>query len=252
MDAFGKCLIHRFWIGNPSSARLIAVNSCFAYAGGVHCIVTAGPTYEPLDQVRRLTNFSTGRLGSDLARYLVRQGHSATLLLGEQATYRDPNPTYSVEPFTTTADLRRVLQAKKGQSVGAVFHAAAVSDFTFGQVWLRAANGDLSPVKSGKISTRAGTLLAELLPTSKIISELRGWFSTALIVGWKFEVEGDRAGALALGEKQIQECHTNACVVNGPAYGTGFGVVTPGGNCTDLPDTAALFERLQALLECRA
>ena len=37
----------------------------------MNCIVTCGPTYEPLDEVRRLTNFSTGRLGTELANYLV-------------------------------------------------------------------------------------------------------------------------------------------------------------------------------------
>ena len=37
----------------------------------MRCIVTAGPTYEPLDEVRRLTNFSTGRLGIELANFLT-------------------------------------------------------------------------------------------------------------------------------------------------------------------------------------
>src|ERR1017187_6048830 len=54
----------------------------------MQCIVTAGPTYEPLDEVRRLTNFSTGRLGSELVNFLAARGHEATLLIGQQATYR--------------------------------------------------------------------------------------------------------------------------------------------------------------------
>src|SRR3954471_6241897 len=58
------------------------------YTGGVHCLVTAGPTYEPLDEVRRLTNFSTGQLGTELAAFLTANGHRVTLLIGEQSTYR--------------------------------------------------------------------------------------------------------------------------------------------------------------------
>ena len=46
------------------------------------CIVTAGPTYEELDDVRRLTNFSTGTLGTELANYLVDHGHEVELLRG--------------------------------------------------------------------------------------------------------------------------------------------------------------------------
>ena len=37
-------------------------------------IVTCGPSYEPIDEVRRITNFSTGELGSRLARALARAG----------------------------------------------------------------------------------------------------------------------------------------------------------------------------------
>jgi hypothetical protein len=49
----------------------------------MRCIVTAGPTFEPLDQVRRLTNHSTGRLGSELTHYLAECGHELTLLIGQ-------------------------------------------------------------------------------------------------------------------------------------------------------------------------
>jgi phosphopantothenoylcysteine decarboxylase/phosphopantothenate--cysteine ligase len=38
-------------------------------------IVTCGPSYEPIDQVRRLTNFSTGELGVLLSDELARAGH---------------------------------------------------------------------------------------------------------------------------------------------------------------------------------
>ncbi len=53
----------------------------------VNCVVTAGPTYEPLDGARRLTNFSTGQLGIDLANFLSALGHEVTLLVGQQSSY---------------------------------------------------------------------------------------------------------------------------------------------------------------------
>jgi len=106
----------------------------------------------------------------------------------------------------------------------------------------------LTEVKSGKISTRQGTLLAELVPTMKIITELRNWFPVARMVGWKYEVEGDRAAVITLAQKQISECRTDACVANGAAYGPGFGLVTRDGGCTHLDDIKALFEILESLL----
>src|SRR6266478_5843816 len=98
----------------------------------MHCVVTAGPTYESLDNVRRLTNFSTGRLGCELARFLMASGHQVTLLIGEQATYGGAREATRIDVFSTTADLHDRLRALSKQPVDAVFHAAAVSDFTFG------------------------------------------------------------------------------------------------------------------------
>ncbi len=217
----------------------------------MHCVVTAGPTYEPLDEVRRLTNFSTGRLGSELASFLTGRGHRVTLLLGQQATWGGERQADRVETFTTTEDLRDRLRALANGPVDAVFHAAAVSDFKFGKVWLRSSQGDRSEIKSAKISTREGTLLAELLPTPKIICHLRDWFPTARLVGWRFEVEGDRSSAIRRAEKQLAESHTDACVVNGRAYGDGFGLLIGGGKCLHLADLAALFAGLETLLRSK-
>jgi len=218
----------------------------------MQCIVTAGPTYEPLDRVRRLTNFSTGRLGSALSEFLAARGHKVTLLLGEQATFKNPALAGVTETFTTTADLRDRLRNRAVQTVDAVFHAAAVSDFTFGQVWIRSAAGELVPVKSGKISTREGILLAELLPTQKIIGEMRSWFPAALIFGWKYEVDGDRTHVIALAQKQISECRTDGCIANGPAYGPGFGLVDTSGECVGLATDQDLFEALEKRLGDKA
>jgi phosphopantothenate---cysteine ligase (CTP) len=217
----------------------------------MRCIVTAGPTYEPLDQVRRLTNFSTGRLGTELAGFLTARGHETMLLIGQQASYRAERQAGKVETFTTTASLHDRLQALARQPVDAVFHAAAVSDFAFGKIWRRAPQGELTEIQAGKIPTREGTLLAELLPTPKIIAELRPWFPGARLVGWKYEVEGDRATVVQRAERQIAECRTDACVANGTAYGTGFGLVRAGGEVMHLPDAAALFARLEEFIRER-
>ena len=212
------------------------------------CVVTAGPTYEELDEVRRLTNFSTGALGAGLADFLAQNGHEAELLIGYYSTCPPAAKAQRRQIFTTTADLRQRLAALASPDVGAVFHAAAVSDFTFGKIWERMATGELREVRSPKIATRQEGLLAELKPTPKILGQLRGWFPQALLTGWKYEMEGDRAQAIARGEWQIRESQTDACVVNGRAYGAGFGLLTRQGKFRDLPDNGALFEALEALL----
>jgi phosphopantothenoylcysteine decarboxylase/phosphopantothenate--cysteine ligase len=212
------------------------------------CIVTAGPTYEELDKVRRLTNFSTGALGSELANYLVEKGHQVELLRGHYSTCGMVSKAQSVQVFTTGADLSRRLEGLASSEVGAVFHAAAVGDFTFGKIWRRAAGGELSEIKSRKIPTRRGTVLAELTPAPKILGRLRGWFPKARLVGWKYELEGNRARVIALAERQLQENQTDACVINGLAYGPGYGLVQGPGRCRHLPEKRDLFEALAELI----
>ncbi|HZM01904.1 MAG TPA: phosphopantothenoylcysteine decarboxylase [Candidatus Saccharimonadales bacterium] len=213
------------------------------------CIVTAGPSYEELDQVRRLTNFSTGALGSALADYLVEQGHEVELLRGHYSTCRGETRAQRLQIFTTGADLSRRLEELRGPGVRAVFHAAAVGDFAFGKIWRRGQGGELTEVTSPKISTRGEPLLAELLPTPKISGRLRTWFPAARLVGWKFEVEGSRDRVVAEAERQRQQNQTDACVANGPGYGAGFGLVTGAGQCLDLTEKSDLFAALGSLLK---
>jgi phosphopantothenoylcysteine synthetase/decarboxylase len=212
------------------------------------CIVTAGPTFEELDEVRRLTNFSTGTLGTELANFLVERGHEVELLRGQGATCRLEAKAQRVHEFTTTADLRRRLQTLGRGGAAAVFHAAAVSDFKFGKIWERALNGALKEIRSPKISSRGGEILAELKPTPKIISELRRWFPTAFLAGWKYELESDRAQTIIRACRQMAENRTDACVVNGRAYGKGFGLVSTQTQFRDIPDRKLLFDALEKLI----
>ncbi|HTI69699.1 MAG TPA: phosphopantothenoylcysteine decarboxylase [Candidatus Limnocylindria bacterium] len=214
----------------------------------MRCLVSAGPTYEPLDRVRRLTNFSTGSLGTELANRLASAGHDVQLLRGEEAQSQPPVAAVSVEPFSTTSDLAARFLAHATHERIAIFHAAAVSDFAFGLVYERNEEGDLSPIYQGKLNTRQGSLFAELKPTPKIIRGLREWFANALIVGWKYEVDGTRDDALGKGQRQLSECQSDWCVVNGPAYGAGFGLLSPHSPPQHLSSRPELYNRLLALL----
>ena len=150
--------------------------------------------------------------------------------------------------FTTTANLREKLQALSTKKVNAVFHAAAVSDFHFGRIQLQSPHGRLTEIKSKKIPTDKGTLLVELVPTQKIIVDLRAWFPSARLVGWKFEAEGKRTDAVHAAEQQLAQCLTDLCVVNGPAYGEGFGLLGRKGEAAHLANPPALFNALENFL----
>lgn len=188
----------------------------------MHCIVTAGPTVEPLDSVRRLTNHSTGTLGTDLANHLAGCGHDVLLLRSRTATATPALHAVTTEAFATAGDLLERFQAHATGEPVAIFHAAAVGDFQIGTVFRRDSDGGLVPVHSGKHSTRDGVLLAELRPTPKILAQLRDLYPKAWITGWKYEVDGTRDEVLQRARAQLQSCRSDAVVANGPAYGPGY------------------------------
>ena len=167
---------------------------------------------EPLDEVRFLTNHSTGQLGSSLADALIKSGHETTLLLSESARNLPNSTKVNIHPFNSTNSLKTEIKNLSNGNISAVFHVAAVSDFT-----------PKASVK-GKINSSKNVSIS-LNPTPKIINQLREWYPTALLFGWKYDVEGDQDSLIKRGFEQITRCRTDYCVLNGSAYGTGFGLL---------------------------
>jgi phosphopantothenoylcysteine synthetase/decarboxylase len=203
-------------------------------------IVTCGPSYEPIDFVRRLTNFSTGELGLMLAAQMARAGHTVTCLKGIGATVHLSSPRVEVVPFSTNDDLMWKLTSHAGK-VDVLFHTAALCDYR-----VQSIHSEKGEAMSGmgKLPTREGNLLLTLEPTTKVLPQLRGLFPTAKLVGWKYEIEGERNDVVAKAQRQLEECKTDACVVNGAAWGEGFGFITPNSQPTLVPDKNALCEFL--------
>jgi phosphopantothenoylcysteine synthetase/decarboxylase len=187
----------------------------------MNIIVTCGPSYEPIDQVRRLTNFSTGRLGITLANAFTDAGHRVYCLKGEHATDCTVLRAHEITFFSTNDDLASKLEKLANRipkNFDAIFHAAALCDFKVAAVKNQAGE----KITSAKFPTRGDPLTLTLEATTKILPLLRGWFPNAKIVGWKYELTGTRDDAIAKALAQIQDARTNGCVLNGAAYGPGF------------------------------
>ncbi len=118
-------------------------------------LITAGPTREPIDAVRFITNASSGRMGCAVASAAVEAGHDVTLLCGPMA--QAPPPGCRVREFQTVAELKALL----GEAFGdcdALVMAAAVGDFRVE-----------SPVE-GKLHRSAGPVDIRLVPTEDVVA----------------------------------------------------------------------------------
>jgi phosphopantothenoylcysteine decarboxylase/phosphopantothenate--cysteine ligase len=118
-------------------------------------LVTAGPTREPLDAVRFITNASSGRMGCAVAAAALAAGHDVRLLLGPCGA--EPPGGAEVVRFATAADLKRELHARFA-ACDALVMAAAVGDFT-----------PEAPA-DGKLRRSDGPLELRLVPTEDILA----------------------------------------------------------------------------------
>jgi len=209
-------------------------------------IVTTGPSYEPIDEVRRLTNFSTGELGVMLSNQLAKAGFEVFCLRGVSTTYSGALEKCHHQPFTTNDDLLDHLRRlSRAHDIAAVFHVAALCDFKVKHV--EDAHGQ--KCASPKIDSRTDSLNLVLEPARKVIAEMRSLFPRATLVGWKYELAGTREDALAKAWRQIRDNQTNACVLNGKAYGPGFALCTPPEHIRELRDKTEVIQFLPAWLE---
>ncbi len=199
-------------------------------------VITGGPASEPIDQVRFITNQSTGELAVKLAQKFLGADHDVHLFLGRSATWRLETATY----FQTNEDLFQLLgKVTHRDRVGAVFHAAALSDFRVERVIVAGAISE-----AAKISGDAASIQLQLVPKPKLLGRLRDLFVRAYIVGWKFELQGTSAEAVQEGVRQIELNRTDACIVNGQAFGPGFGFCTTQGLVRTLPSKDVLSDWL--------
>jgi len=173
-----------------------------------HILVTAGPTHEPLDPVRYISNRSSGKMGYALARAGVRRGARVTLVSGPVSLA--PPIGAAVIPVVTAAEMREaVLGAFEG--VTALVMAAAVSDYRAGST------------ATSKIKRSDERLEVELVPNPDILAEAGARKNGQIIIGFAAET----GELLSNAKKKLEKKRLDAIVANDVTQeGSGFDVDT--------------------------
>ena len=151
---------------------------------GKTILVTAGPTYEPLDAVRFIGNYSSGKMGFALAEVLAGCGAFVKLVSGPVSLKPGHRNIEFIPVQTAVEMLAKCLSCFK-ESDGAIL-SAAVADYR-----------PKSPVKH-KIKRTPGNLLVELEPNPDIAAELgKIKQSHQFLVGFALETENEMVNAEA-------------------------------------------------------
>lgn len=181
---------------------------------GKKALVSAGPTYEPIDPVRFIGNHSSGKMGVAIAEVLLARGATVILVAGP-GVKAPVHPALQVIHVQTAAEM---YNACIDQFPGAAITimAAAVADF--------------SPVTVAreKIKKKEGGLIVELAKTRDILRELGSRKnSTQYLVGFALETNNEKAYALEkMATKNADMIVLNSLQDAGAGFGTDSNKVT--------------------------
>lgn len=148
---------------------------------GQRVVVTAGPTREPIDPVRYISNRSSGRMGYALAAAAARRGAEVTLVSGP--TLLAPPPAAAFVPVQTAEEMREAVLHHAARAA-IVIKAAAVADY-------RVRHAAVQKIKGKR------DLTLDLVPNPDILAEVAARSTGAFIVGFAAETNDVVANARA-------------------------------------------------------
>ncbi|NOS86172.1 MAG: bifunctional phosphopantothenoylcysteine decarboxylase/phosphopantothenate--cysteine ligase CoaBC [Ignavibacteria bacterium] len=171
---------------------------------GKKILITAGPTYEPIDDVRFLGNYSSGKMGFSLANAASQRGAEVTLVTGP-TMLRTPRNVTRIDINTAEEIFNAVKDHLEGNDV--VIMSAAVADYK------------PKSIVQGKIKKSAGNMTIETEKTVDILEYLGKNKSDYKLVGFALETENE----IDYAKGKIEKKNLDMIVVNNPKVeGAGF------------------------------
>ncbi len=175
---------------------------------GKRVLVTSGPTYEHIDPVRFIGNYSSGKMGTAIAEAFVNQGAEVVFITGPAVVTPRSNPLIKIVNVVSAQQMLEAAIQHFGD-VDIAIMAAAVADFT------PDASSDV------KIKREKDDLMLRLKPTSDIAATLGATKSkTQRLVGFALETNNELANAQAkLKKKNLDLIVLNSLKDSGAGFG---------------------------------
>jgi phosphopantothenoylcysteine decarboxylase/phosphopantothenate--cysteine ligase len=145
-------------------------------------LITAGPTYEPIDPVRFIGNHSSGKMGMEIAKAALNLGAKVKLVLGPSAlTYQHLN--LEIIPVQTAAQMLEACLLHF-ESVDIAIATAAVSDYKPAEV------------ANQKIKKKEDSISLQLVKNPDILKTLGSQKTNQLLVGFALETQNEEENAI--------------------------------------------------------
>jgi len=172
-------------------------------------LVTAGPTYESIDPVRFIGNYSSGKMGFAVAEELADQGAEVTLICGPNSLSIKNNSIQRIDVVSSDEMYEQCMKHSKQSDITVM--SAAVADF-------KPSKKEKEKIKK---ENKVGSI--DLTPTKDILSELGKRKNGSILVGFALETENEVQNA----KKKLHNKNLDLIVLNSlKDSGSGFGYDT--------------------------
>lgn len=164
-------------------------------------LITAGPTWIKVDDVRVITAIFSGNTGMFLAKNFKKHGLKVTLIINSPHLYKAELNGVKIIPFKCFEDFKeKVTRELKTNCYDTIIHSAAVSDYKLGKAF------------KGKIASGKNKLILKLTPAEKIIKMIRKLQKKANLIQFKLEIK--RKGLVEKAFQSLRKNKSNFVVAN--------------------------------------
>jgi phosphopantothenoylcysteine decarboxylase/phosphopantothenate--cysteine ligase len=189
-------------VANPQHVLDTAIStlSNSALLSGKRVLVTAGSTIEYIDPIRVISNLSSGKMGVAIAQEAQRMGATVTLVYGHGTI--NPASGKIVRVNTVEEMYKAVVSELSSKTYHIAIMAAAVADFM--------------PAKRSdkKIDTKQGKMELWLVPTRKIIDEVKNKSKDTFLVAFKADYCVSESELIEKAHRKLKECDAGIIVAN--------------------------------------
>ncbi|NND77562.1 MAG: bifunctional phosphopantothenoylcysteine decarboxylase/phosphopantothenate--cysteine ligase CoaBC, partial [Flavobacteriales bacterium] len=180
---------------------------------GKRALVSAGPTYEMIDPVRFIGNFSTGKMGYAIADELAKQGANVTLVSGPTKIETELSSVERIDVLSAQQMYDACIERFEDMDIAVM--SAAVADYR------------PSEQEDKKIKKKDDTLSLELKKTEDILKKLGELKKEQILVGFALETNNEEQNAKKkLGKKNLDFIVLNSLQDKGAGFGHDTNKVT--------------------------
>lgn len=164
-------------------------------------LITGGPTWVKIDDLRIITNVFTGRTALFLAKKFKKKNFDVTLIINSHCIKNELPKNVKVVPFRYFEGLKTKIEKElKKDRYDLIIHSAAVSDYK------------LKKVFKGKVPSQQQEWTLELVPAPKLIKLIRKLARDSYLVQFKLEIKKD--GLINKAFKSLKDNKADLVVAN--------------------------------------